>query len=760
MIRATFTSRRDTRRDALKADLIVTGGGVAGACAAITAARAGIKVILVGDRPVLGGNASSEVRLWILGATSHMGNNNRWAREGGVIDEILVENMYRNPEGNPVIFDSVLLDKVASEPNITLLLNTSIYEVEKCGDDRIASITGFCSQNSTTYTLSAPLFMDSSGDGIVGFLSGAAFRMGAEGKEDFGEGFASVREYGELLGHSLYFYTKDTGRPVTFVAPSYALKDIKRAIPRYRNFRVGEDGCRLWWIEYGGRLDTVHDTEAIKWELWKVVYGVWDHIKNSGEYAGVDTLTLEWVGMIPGKRESRRFEGDYILCQQDIVEQRRHTDAVAFGGWALDLHPADGVFSAEPGCTQYHSKGVYQLPYRCLYSRNISNLFLAGRIISASHVAFGSSRVMATCAVTGQAAGMAAVLCSQQGLLPRDLLAPDRMQQLQRALLRSGHYIPHVVLRDGEDLVQDARISASSELRLQQLPFDGEWIRLDQSAAQLLPITGKLPVIQLSLRAGEATELEVELRVSSRPDNYTPDRVLEKQRLRLHQGCNEVTLSFAAGVAQPQYVFLCLMKNALVSVRGSRMRVTGMLSVYNGINKAVSNYGAQQPPEGMGVESFEFWCPRRRPGGQNIAMRLDTGLSCFPAVNVANGIGRPAAGPNAWVASPEDAQPRLRIEWDTARALRKVVLAFDTDYDHPMESVLMGHPERVMPFCVRSFRLLDEEGEVLYEHRGNYQSFHSVEWPEGVRLRALIVEVTHPSEDVPAALFAVQCFGQ
>jgi NADPH-dependent 2,4-dienoyl-CoA reductase/sulfur reductase-like enzyme len=189
MIRETFTSRRDTRHYALEADLVIIGGGVAGACAAITAARAGIKVILAGDRPVLGGNASSEVRLWILGASSHMGNNNRWAREGGVIDEILVENMYRNPEGNAVVFDSVLLDKVASEPNITLLLNTSIYEVEKRGDDMIAAVTGFCSQNATTYTLSAPLFMDSSGDGIVGFLSGAAFRMGAEGKEDLEGGF-------------------------------------------------------------------------------------------------------------------------------------------------------------------------------------------------------------------------------------------------------------------------------------------------------------------------------------------------------------------------------------------------------------------------------------------------------------------------------------------------------------------------------------------------------------------------------------------
>ncbi|MBM3844377.1 MAG: FAD-dependent oxidoreductase, partial [Verrucomicrobia bacterium] len=174
----------------LTADLVVVGGGLAGACGAITAARAGLKVILVQDRPVLGGNASSEVRLWILGATSHLGNNNRWAREGGVIDEILVENLFRNPEGNPLFVDALLLEKVIAEPNVTLLLNTAVHEVTKRDADTIASVRAFCSQNSTRYELHAPLFCDASGDGIVGFLAGAAFRVGAESRAEFGEGFA------------------------------------------------------------------------------------------------------------------------------------------------------------------------------------------------------------------------------------------------------------------------------------------------------------------------------------------------------------------------------------------------------------------------------------------------------------------------------------------------------------------------------------------------------------------------------------------
>ena len=145
---------------------------------------------------------------------------------------------------------------------------------------------------------------------------------------------------------------------------------------------------------------------------------MWNYIKNSGAFPDAETLTLEWVGTIPGKRESRRFEGDVILKQQDLIEQRGWDDAVSAGGWAMDLHPADGVYSPLSLCTQWHSKGVYQIPYRSMYSRNIGNLFLTGRIISVSHVAFGSTRVMATCAHNGQAVGMAAALCHRQGFCP------------------------------------------------------------------------------------------------------------------------------------------------------------------------------------------------------------------------------------------------------------------------------------------------------------------------------------------------------
>ncbi|QHS59211.1 FAD-dependent oxidoreductase [Chitinophaga agri] len=757
MIRSASTEKRSCPLVTLEAGLIVTGGGMSGICCAITAAREGLEVVLVQDRSVLGGNASSEVRLWILGATSHMGNNNRWAREGGVIDEILVENMYRNPEGNPVILDAILLDKVVAEPNITLLLNTAVYEVEKSGNT-ITALKAFCSQNQTEYKLKAPLFCDASGDGVVGFLSGAAFRMGAEPMEEFNELFAPPESYGELLGHSLYFYSKDTGRPVKFVPPAFALTDIT-AIPRFRHFNAQDYGCKLWWIEYGGRMDTVYDTEKIKWELWKIVYGVWNHIKNSGEFPEAETLTLEWVGMIPGKRESRRFEGDYILRQQDVIEQRVHEDAVAFGGWSLDLHPSDGVYADQPGCTQWHSKGIYQIPYRCLYAGNISNLFLAGRIISVSHVAFGSSRVMATSAYVAQAAGMAAVLCTQLGCAPAALYRDGHLPALQQWLMRSGQFIPGIIANDTTDLVQDATIVASSELFLSVLTADTAPAPLDIAVAQLLPLQpGVIPAFSLHAYSEVPAVLQIEIRICSRNGSYTPDVTLATYDCTIQPGRNCIQLEPEVEIDQAQYVFIILHKNPLVSISRSAQRITGILSVFNTINPAVSNYGKQSAPDNIGIDSFEFWVAQRRPAGQNLAFRLKEPLQVFGPANIRNGIARPTTQPNAWVADPDDPSPALTLSWKTIKHIKKLILSFDTDFDHPMESVLMSHPEHVMVFCVRDYAIYDDKGNKVFEKKGNYQTRNSIAFHEAVSTTSLTFRFTHPSAHTPAAVFEIRVY--
>lgn len=739
--------------EAVSGDLVVAGGGLAGVCAAITAARQGLQVVLVQDRPVLGGNASSEVRMWTVGATSHMSNNNRWAREGGVIDEILVENLYRNPGGNSVLLDVILLEWVHRETNIRLLLNTALFRAETA-DGKIRRVQAFCSQNGTLYTIEAPLFCDATGDGILGYLAGAPYRMGAESREEFGEGFAPEKSFGELLGHTIYFYSRDAGHSVPFVAPDFALKDIT-AIPRYRHFKSDDQGCAFWWIEYGGRLHTVRETEDIKWELWKIVYGVWDHIKNSGQFPEADRLTLEWVGAIPGKRESRRFEGDVILTQADIVEQHRYHDAVSYGGWALDLHPADGVYSPDSGCVQWHSQGIYQIPFRTMYSRTVSNLFLTGRLISVSHVAFGSTRVMLTCAHNGQAVGMAAAVCRETGLTPRALAAPDRLGQLQARLARIGHYIPGVdAARD--DLSATAAVSASSSYAIARFAAGGDSVALDVPRAMLLPFNrGRVPTITIAIAAEGPGELEARLCVSEREGNFIPDRVLAVQKRTVTAGDTQVCFDF--GVEAPDgYGFVVLMPAQGVHIRLSDQRLTGVLALSQTFGSRVAKSAVQTPPDDIGIDSFAFWLPERRPGGKNWAMRFDPPLQAYPARSVLEGPDRPVLKANAWVPAADDPAPRLTLSWQQPQTVGRIELSFDGDFDHGMETLLMHHPERVVPFCVASYRLL-ADGHEIATVSGNHRTRNEIALDRPVQMRQLTLEIV-AGNGAPPAVFGVRVY--
>jgi len=746
---------RSARRDCLDADFVVVGGGIAGVCASIAAARDGLKVILIQDRPVLGGNASSEVRLWILGATSHMGNNNRWAREGGIVDEILTENMFRNKEGNPVLLDALLLDKVMAEKNIRLLLNTVVTDVHKSGDRTIESVEAVCPQTDTYYTISAGLFCDASGDGVVAFRSGASFRMGAEDKSEFSERFQASGRFGELLGHSMYFYTRKCDHPVKFVAPDFALKDIS-TIPKYENIRPDQWGCNYWWFEYGGTLDTVHDTDKIREELMKLIYGAWNYIKNSGKFPEAENMTLEWVGTIPGKRESRRFEGLYMITQGDIVSQRHFDDAVAYGGWAIDLHPADGVYSTLPSCTQYHSKGVYPIPYRCYVCKDIDNLFLAGRIISASHIAFGSTRVMATSGAGGQAVGTAAALCVKESCLPADLLMPERMFELQQQLNLAGQSIPGTKIDGGRNYVSSARIAPSSEMSLGALPPNGEWHTLEFGAAQILPLKADTKYsFKVALKASGRTEVVSQLVISSKLGNYTPDAVIDTIRLDLQEGVQDMEINFKRTLDKDQYAFIMFRPHPDVLIAMSDLRMTGILSVFSKYNLKVGNTGRQTPPEGSGFESFEFWCPERRPDGKNIAMEICPAINFFDAGNIANGYTRPGVLPNAWVASLEDDAPALELSWDSPQTVHGVTVFFDNDYDHAMESVQYGHPEDVIPFCVRDMEILTGDGKTLCCVSGNHSTIVSCVPGTPETVSRLVFKFSKPMDKVPASVFQI-----
>lgn len=759
MIIKNIAKNRTFTNVVLNADYVVAGGGLTGVCSAIAAAREGLRVVLIQDRPVLGGNASSEVRLWALGATSHMGNNNRWSREGGIIDEILVENVYRNKEGNPVLFDMVLMDKVLTEKNITLLLNTTLYKVDKSNDRNISSVTAINSQNGTEYSISGQMFADCTGDGTLGYLAGASFRMGAEDRTVYGEEFApDKQEYGELLGHSILFYIKDIGKPVEYTAPNFALKDVETLIPKLQNpnyFNVNQLGCKYWWLEYGGRLDTILDTEEIKYELWKVVYGVWDYIKNSGKFPQAKTLTLEWVGLFPGKRESRRFNGLYTLTQQDVINQSTHYDAVAYGGWAIDLHPADGVYAGGNGCHQWHSKGVYQIPYRCYVTPDLDNLFVGGRIISSSHVANGTTRVMCTSALGGEVIGRAASICLSKGYKPIDLVDRDRIGLLQSLLVKNGNFIPGIAVAVEDNLADSAEISVSSVLELDDLPADGTWFGLDYPIAQLIPVNGKVPVVRMNVKADNATRLVMELRSSSKSENYTPDTIDAVLEFDLKKDENEIVADFSYSYATPRYAFICLMKNPEILVPMSGRLVTGLTAVYNYINPAVSNFGKQVPPEGIGVEEFEFWCPKRRPESKNIAMSFAPSLASFNSGNLRNSYYRPYIGTNAWVPAFDDARPEVCFKWNGRKQIKTIILYFDTDTDQAMETVQMGHFDACVPTCYREYIVRDSVGKELYHITGNHQTLNVLELDQPVMTDAIYVNFVRPCGDVCPGLMGV-----
>ena len=743
----------------ISGNLAVVGGGLAGVCASITAARGGTRVILIQDRPVLGGNASSEVRLWALGATSHMGNNNRWAREGGVIDELLTENLYRNREGNPVIFDTVLIDAVLSESNITLLLNTVVDACTMREDGGIKSVHAYNSQNETEYLIDAPLFCDSTGDGTLGYLAGADYVMGRDSLDE-ADSLNYPESFGELLGSTIFFYTRNAGKPVRFVAPSYALKDIS-SLKRLERISIDANGCDYWWIEWSGKKNTIHDSEEIKLSLWEIVFGIWNHIKNSGEYPGSENMTLDWVGTIPGKRESRRFLGDYFLTQEDLVQQNEFADAVSYGGWALDHHPSDGAYSEYKPCYQWHTKGVYSIPFRTMYSRNIPNLFLGGRLISVSRAAFGSTRTMMTCAHNGQAVGAAAVLCKRFDCTPADIAGkPDRTRTLQQYLLRDGQYIPGLASLDTSiNKALNARISASSELGFRGFTPDGDWYPLEHAAALLLPLPeGRIPEFSFDIDSSEPGNLEVRILVSVKPGNFTPETLVESFIVPVAVGEARYTVSPKTLMVRDQYVFLVFDGSMRMRIRRSTSQLTGVLSVYNKFNKKVAYSAVQTPPEGSGIDSLEFWTPYRRPEAQNLALSFSEPLKIFPVSHLVNGVHRPVQRSNAWVADPSDVHPSIELQWDEAQELTTMLLFFDTDYDFAMESVQYDHPESVLPFCVTSFVVTDiDNGVELHREDSNHQGRKKITF--NTRTRRIKVEILAVSgEKVPIGLFGIQCW--
>lgn len=469
----------------LACDLLVAGGGPAGVSCALAAARLGARVILCQDRPVLGGNASSEVRMHIVGATGLDAGValETELREGGIVEELRLDLAVRNPQRSPSMFDLLLYDKCRREPNLTLLLNTTVDGAEVV-DGAIRFATATRASTEDQFRIRASLFADCTGDGRLGVEAGAPFRHGREGRDEFGESLAAPVADQRTLGSTILFQARRHAQPMPFVAPPW-VRRFKDDDFRLRPFgRAGSDlGLEYgyWWAEWGGCLDTIKDNERIRDELLAIVLGIWDHVKNRSE-VDASHWALEWFGFLPGKRESRRFVGRHVLTEDDLVASRPFADAIAYGGWPIDTHPPEGVDApALPPCEQHHLPFLYDIPLRSCLSAGVRNLVFAGRNLSATHIAFASTRVMATCAAVGQGLGTAAALALREGAaLAEAATDPAFLRRVQQRLLRDDCYLIGVANEDADDLVRAAStVTASSH----QPGGEPEWIRSGQTRA-------------------------------------------------------------------------------------------------------------------------------------------------------------------------------------------------------------------------------------------------------------------------------------
>ncbi|MBR2019408.1 MAG: FAD-dependent oxidoreductase [Clostridia bacterium] len=481
--------RKLERYEEKQYEIVVVGGGMSGVCAAISAARNGAKVALVHARSMLGGNASSEIRIHISGADQGMKQADY--AEGGLLYELMLENKSANDYYCYSIWDMVLHNAAKQETNLDVYYDTVMYDTE-VEDDTIKEI--YCVQSTTEmrYCMRAPIFIDCTGNGTLGYYAGAEYTQGSEAASEYNEPHAPAVPNNDRMGNTILLKARNMGHPVKFVPPACAKKlteeQLKKRIhcasmrdtidcsespdpEEYKRTSMISSAANdygYWWLELMGESDDIiTEHESIRDDLIAYCYGLWDHIKNNDEGVhdhGAENYALEWVGCVPGTRESRRLIGDYILSETDILAHKHFDDAICYGGWCIDLHAPHGLLDYDrlPSDCNYY-QGVYGIPYRSYYSKNIKNLYMAGRNISTTRLGLASTRIIGCCAIGGEAVGIAAAMCAKYGCTPREL-SPKYIHELQQRILKADGYLPNVRNCDPKDLAREAEFDATSYL--------------------------------------------------------------------------------------------------------------------------------------------------------------------------------------------------------------------------------------------------------------------------------------------------------
>lgn len=735
-------------------DVVVIGGGLAGLCAALASARHGAKTALIQNRPVLGGNQSSEMRVGISGADNSGSSVASCVRETGILEELALDMLHKGYDyrGSFNLQDILYWEKCKNEKNLTLYLNAIGMHpsVETRGDQKlIRSVEVLQSTNEAEFTVYGRLFIDCTGDGRIGYEAGADYRMGREAASEYGESMAPEKADAGTMGDSVFFYAQNFGKKIPYTAPDWIHRFDDAALPfrghsfeSYESHSDIEDTiCGYWWLEYGGIRDTVRDAEEIRDELYAIVFGLWDHAKNGGEH-GLDNYDITWMNMLPAKRESRRLMGDTVVCQRDVQQAYPFEDRVAYAGWPIDIHPPMGIYSKDPPCTSSPLSDIWSIPLSALYSRNIGNLFMAGRDISVTHTAMGSSRVMATCALEGQAVGTAAAICMQKRILPREC-RERYIDELQQTLLRDDCYIKDIKNTQERDLARSARVSASSEAAL-NVRAQGTQILCGGPAvyAVQFPAGGEVPdtVIFETLSDKAGAECEFELYAGGHM-NDLPDRtpLLTSAEIPLSQGRGQAVFQFEKPAPAPFYWVV--------------IKIPEGVSLVGGENVPVGCRMLRKNKDGTKWNSFN----RRMPLMTVLPVQYP-----YAPDQVNNGTARPYERTNLWISDPGQTLPQwVRLDFDETKTLSSVRLTFDSDLD---TNIYLPKPwgvfgNIVMPTCVKDYTVEYLNGgrwETLVQIRDNYQR-HRVHAFDPVRADAVRVTVTATNGDPSARLYEIRC---
>jgi hypothetical protein len=723
-----------------KFDLVVVGGGISGTCAAISAARNDTSVALVHERSALGGNSSSEVRLYPEDTSGF----SPWIKESGILDEIHTEERVRNWE--PYIeglmnsqWDLVLYEWAKREKNLTLFLNTTMREVEMADSSHILAIHAAQLGTEKEFILEAPLFVDATGDGVLAYRSGAEFRWGIEARSEYQEALAPEKAGNGLMGNTLFFRARDTGRPVPFQRPEWAAEFATEQDLAGRGHGFFEGG--YWWIEVGFPLHPIRDNEAIRDEALRQLLGVWDHIKNrctdDRVRARAENYALEFVGFWPYKRESRRILGDYILTEKDVRNPSLHSDDIAYGSWGIDIHLPGGIlerrvppYPPPRSDSNFKNYGTipYGIPLRSCYSRNVRNLLAAGRPISASYVAFASSRVLPTGAMVGQGVGAAAALCKKYKCEPR-AVAAAHAGEMQQLLLRQDASIPGVVNEDPNDLARGAEVTASSEAVL-RFPESETFHQARFPLAQLFPVsTEHLEAVELLLKSTANEPVTVSLGLRKAPhvwDFRSSDNLATASATLPPKRTGYVRFNLNARSQPGSLYFIHLDAHPEVGWAQFSEK-EGEPSVI-----PVGTTAADLPGGSM-------WRPFTN--GKSFVLRVLPEQHPYSAHNVVHGTNRPDLWPNIFVSDPAQGLPAwLEVQLPHPVPFNQVQITFDTDCNRRIRLPLFRYPE-----CVKRYEVAIATGagwRTVARHDDNYfrRRIHVFESVHSDRLRITIAE--------------------